>query len=127
MKQIWLVDDDEEMLSALRLMLKLLDCETASFFNARSAVQAMLEGRRPDLMSLDIYMPEVTGLDLLEFMRRRADMNNLPVVMLSTESSDVMIDRARELGADAYVSKPVTLEELERAMKDAFDKRSRAG
>jgi CheY-like chemotaxis protein len=127
MKQIWLVDDDEEMLSALRLMLKLLDCETASFFNARSAVQAMLEGRRPDLMILDINMPEVTGLDLLEFMRRRADMNNLPVVMLSTESSDVMIDRARELGADAYVSKPVTLEELERAMKDAFDKRSRAG
>jgi DNA-binding response OmpR family regulator len=127
MKQIWLVDDDEEMLSALRLMLKLLDCETASFFNARSAAQAMLEGRRPDLMILDINMPEVTGLDLLEFMRRRADMNNLPVVMLSTESSDVMIDRARELGADAYVSKPVTLEELERAMKDAFDKRSRAG
>jgi DNA-binding NarL/FixJ family response regulator len=43
--------------------------------------------------------------------------------MLSTESSDVMIDRARELGADAYVSKPVTLEELERAMKEAFDNR----
>jgi DNA-binding response OmpR family regulator len=77
-------------------------------------------------MILDINMPEVTGLDLLEFMRRRADMNNLPVVMLSTESSDVMMDRARELGADAYVSKPVTIEELERAMNEAFEKRSRA-
>jgi CheY-like chemotaxis protein len=125
MKQIWIVDDDEEMIRAMRLMLKLLDCETASFFNARSVVQAMLEGRRPDLMVLDINMPEVTGLDLLEFMRRRADMKNLPVVMLSTEASDVMVDRAMELGADAYVSKPVTIEELERAMKEAFEKRKK--
>ena len=125
MKQIWIVDDDEEMIRALRLMLKLLDCETASFFNARSVVQAMLEGRLPDLMILDINMPEVTGLDLLEFMRRRADIQNLPVVMLSTEASDVMVDRAMELGADAYVSKPVTIEELERAMKEAFEKRKK--
>jgi CheY-like chemotaxis protein len=125
MKQIWIVDDDEEMIRALRLMLKLLDCETASFFNARSVVQAMLDGKRPDLMILDINMPEVTGLDLLEFMRRRADIQNLPVVMLSTEASDVMVDRAMELGADAYVSKPVTIEELERAMKEAFEKRKK--
>jgi len=48
------------------------------------------------------------------------------VVMLSTESSDVMKNRASELGADAYVSKPVTLDELERAMKEAFEKRSKA-
>jgi len=123
MKQIWIVDDDEEMIRALRLMLKLLDSETTSFFNARSVVQAMLEGRRPDMMILDINMPEVTGLDLLEFMRRRADIKDLPVVMLSTEASDVMIDRATELGADAYVSKPVTIEELERAMQEAFEKR----
>jgi CheY-like chemotaxis protein len=123
MKQIWIVDDDEEMIRAVRLMLKLIDCETASFFNARAAVQALVEGKRPDLMILDINMPEVTGLDLLEFLRRRDDTKNLPVVMLSTEASDVMIDRANELGADAYVSKPVTIEELERAMGEAFEKR----
>jgi len=126
MKQIWIVDDDEEMIRALRLMLKLLDCETASFFNARSAAQALLEGKRPDLMILDINMPDVTGLALLEFLRRFPATKELPVVMLSTESSDVMKNRASELGADAYVSKPVTLDELERAMKEAFEKRSKA-
>jgi CheY-like chemotaxis protein len=126
MKQIWIVDDDEEMIRAVRMMLALLDCESTGFFHARLVVQAMQEGRHPDLMILDINMPEVTGLDLLEFLRRRAGTKNLPVVMLSTESSDVMMDRARELGADAYVSKPVTIEELERAMNEAFEKRSRA-
>jgi CheY-like chemotaxis protein len=123
MKRIWVVDDDEEMIRAVRMMLALLDCESAGFFHPRQAVQSLLDSGRPDLMLLDINMPEVTGLDLLEFLRRHPATKNMPVVMLSTESSDVMIDRARELGADAYVSKPVTLEELERAMKEAFDKR----
>ncbi len=125
MKQIWVVDDDEEMLRAVRLMLALLGCEVTTFFNARSVVQAILDGGHLDLMVLDINMPEVTGLDLLEYLRRRPDTKTLPVVMLSTESSDVMIDRARGLGADAYVSKPVTLEELERAMNEAFEKRKK--
>ena len=123
-KQIWIVDDDEEMTSAVQLMVKLLDGETTAFFNARTAAQAVLSGRHPDLFILDINMPEVSGLDLLEFLRRRSDTMNLPVVMLSTEASDVMVDRARSLGADAYVSKPVTIEELERAMNEAFAKRA---
>ena len=122
-KQIWIVDDDEEMSRAVRLMVKLLDGETTAFLNARAAAQAVLDGRRPDLFILDINMPEVTGLDLLEFLRRRELTKHVPVVMLSTEASDVMIDRAKELGADAYVSKPVTIEELERAMDEAFVKR----
>lgn len=126
MKRIWVVDDDEEMLRAVKLMLAVLDCEAVTFFSARSVGKSLLDGERPDLMILDINMPEVTGLDLLEFLRRHPVTKNLPVVMLSTESSDVMIDRANALGADAYVSKPVLLEELERAMKTAFDKR-RAG
>jgi CheY-like chemotaxis protein len=121
--KVWIVDDDEEMTRAVRLMLNLLACEANSFFNARSAAQALMEGKRPDLFILDINMPEVTGLDLLEFLRRREQTRFIPVVMLSTEASDVMIDRANELGADAYVSKPVTIEELERAMNLALKKR----
>lgn len=123
MKRIWAVDDDEEMLRAIKLMLAVMGCEALTFLGARFAAQALLDGGRPDLMMLDINMPEVTGLDLLEFIRRNPATKFLPVVMLSTESSDVMIDRAVKLGADAYVSKPVTLEELERAMNEAFEKR----
>ncbi|GIK09999.1 MAG: hypothetical protein JETCAE02_00660 [Anaerolineaceae bacterium] len=123
MKRIWIVDDDEEMLNAVRLMLSMLNYRTDTFLNARNAARAILEGDRPDLALLDIWMPEVTGLDLLEYLRRNPATKTLPVVMLSTESSDVMKDRADALGADAYVSKPVTIEELERAMNAAFDKR----
>jgi DNA-binding response OmpR family regulator len=122
MKKIWIVDDDEEMTRAIRLMLQLIDFEATAFFNARSATQALLAGNRPDLMILDINMPEVSGLDLLEFLRRRTEWKNMPVVMLSTEAADVTVDKAINLGADGYVTKPVTIEELERVITSALQK-----
>jgi len=122
MKNIWIVDDDEEMARAIKLMLKLLDCNTTSFLGARPAAQSLLSGQQPDLLILDINMPEVSGLDMLEFVRRRGEWNDLPVIMLSTEAADVTVDRAMALGADGYVSKPVTIEELEKAMNTAFQK-----
>jgi DNA-binding response OmpR family regulator len=124
MKQIWIVDDDEEMCRAVSLMLKLLDCESKTFFNARTTAQTLLAGKSPDLMILDINMPEVSGLDLLEFLRRRKEWKSLPVIMLSSEATDVMVDRALAMGADAYVMKPVTIEELESAIATAFYKHS---
>ncbi|MCL4528554.1 MAG: response regulator [Chloroflexi bacterium] len=122
MKQIWIVDDDEEMIRAIRLMLKLLNCEVTSYLSARSAASAFASRHQPDLLILDINMPEVTGLDLLEFLRRRGGWKDLPIIMLSTEAADVTVDKALELGADGYVSKPVTIEELEKVMNAAFQK-----
>lgn len=124
MRQIWVIDDDEEMGRAVGLMLKLLDCETTLFFGARSAVQVLLTGKKPHLMIVDINMPEISGLDLIEFLRRRREWEDLPIVMLSSEAADTMVDKALRYGADSYVTKPVTLEELEKAMNDAFSKHS---
>jgi CheY-like chemotaxis protein len=122
MKQVWIVDDDEEMARAVGLMLRLLDCQSVSFLNARAAARTLLSGRKPDALILDINMPEVTGLDMLEFVRRNQAWKGLPVVMLSSEAADVTVDRAMAIGADGYVTKPVTLEELERVLGDAFRK-----
>jgi two-component system chemotaxis response regulator CheY len=67
-------------------------------------------------MILDINMPEVTGMDMLEFLRRRTELKDLPVIMLSTEATDIRVDEAMRLGANAFVFKPVTIEELEAAI-----------
>ena len=120
MRNVWLVDDDEEMIRAIGLMLKMLDCEVTSFHNARSAAQTLLTGRRPEVLILDINMPEVSGLDLLEFLRRRPEWKDLPIIMLSSESAENTVDQALKMGADAYIMKPVTIEELEGAMTTAF-------
>ena len=122
MRSVWIVDDDEEMSRAISLFLRLMDCESVTFSTARSAARALMDGRSPELMILDIHMPEVTGLDLLEFVRRRSEWKRLPVVMLSSEAADTIVDEALAAGADGYVTKPVTLEELENAMGRAFAK-----
>ncbi len=120
MKRIWIVDDDEEMSRAVELMLKLLDCESRAFLGARPAAQALLAGERPDGFILDINMPEVSGVDLLEFLRRRSESKDLPVIMLSTEAADVTVDKAMALGADGYATKPVAIDELQAALEKAF-------
>jgi DNA-binding response OmpR family regulator len=122
MRNIWVVDDDEEMSHAIGLMLKLLDCDVTAFFNVRSAARSIAAGKRPDLLILDLNMPEISGLDMIEFLRRRSDSKHLPIVMLSSEAADVVVDKALALGADSYVMKPITIEELEKAMSTAFYK-----
>jgi CheY-like chemotaxis protein len=122
MKEIWIIDDDEEMARAVGLMLKLLECNVTAFLNARSAVQTLLTGKKPELLVVDINMPEVSGLDLIEFLRRRPEWKDLPIVMLSSEAADTTVEKAMIAGADSYVTKPVTIEELEKAMTNAFSR-----
>ncbi len=125
MKTAWLVDDDEEMVTAVALMFKLLGYSTQSFLDAPSAANALLGGRRPDLILLDINMPEVGGKDFLEFVRGRPEFERLPVLMLSSEFADVQIAEFLKLGADGYVTKPVSLDELESAVNRALENRKR--
>jgi DNA-binding response OmpR family regulator len=122
MRNIWVVDDDEEMSHAVGLMLGMLDCEVTRFHHVRPAAQNIVAGKKPDLLILDLNIPEVSGLDMVEFLRRRPDTKELPIVMLSSEATDVIVDKALALGADSYVMKPVTIEELEKAMATAFYK-----
>lgn len=123
MSNIWIVDDDAEMRGAVELMLKVLEHQPQGFSNAPAAAEGLLSGPAPDVMLVDVNMPEVSGLDLVEFIRRRGQWKELCVLMLSTEASDVTVDRALRLGADGYITKPVTIEELERSLRSAREKR----
>ena len=120
MKQVWIIDDDEEMIHAVELMLRLLDFQTCFFLGARPAALELLSGHRPDLLLLDINMPVVSGLELLEFIRSRKEFKEIPVVMLTSEAADVLVDKSIGMGADAYVTKPAAVSEMEEAIQKAF-------
>lgn len=122
MRKAWYIDDDQEMIQAMTMLMSLLDIEVRPFHNARVAAKLLVGGERPDILILDINMPEVTGIDMLEFVRSKKEYDNLPVIMLSSEDTDVQVNEALDLGADAYAMKPVTVEELEKAIETAFKK-----
>ena len=124
MLSVWIVDDDDEMSHAVKLMLELLEFQVQTFRDARTASRQLLAGKRPDVLLLDINMPEVTGIDMLEFVRLRKELKSLPVVMLSSETTDVQVDEAMSLGANGYVFKPVTIDELEAVLKKVLPQRN---
>jgi CheY-like chemotaxis protein len=97
----------------------MLRCWTTVVVHRERSAAGALAGGRPDVIVLDINMPEVSGIDFLEFVRMRPELNDLPVLMLSSETTDAQVDEALRLGANAFVFKPVTLEELEAALKKA--------
>ena len=123
MKKAWMVDDDEDITQAMERMMRLLGYELHGFPNAGSAGMAILRGERPDLILIDVNMPEVSGLDLLSFIRSRPGWNGVPAVMVSAETADVAVDEALRRGADAYLFKPSTLNEVKKAVGEAVEKR----
>ncbi|HET7010862.1 MAG TPA: response regulator [Anaerolineales bacterium] len=124
MTKVWIVDDDDEMSQAVKLMLQMLNAQVEIYGDARAAARTLLDGVKPDVLILDINMPEVSGIDMLEFIRRTSHLKGLPVVMLSSETTDVQVDEAMAKGANAFVFKPVTIEELEAALRRALRPRA---
>lgn len=120
----WYVDDDQEMIQAITMMARLLDIEIRPFQSAQSIAKSLTADPLPNLLFLDINMPQVTGIDLLEFIRRDSSYDRLPIVMLSSEDTDIQVQEALDKGADAYAMKPVTIDELETAINAAIAKRS---
>lgn len=123
-KLAWLVDDDQEMAAAISLMLKVLGYQTRSFLDAPSAAQALLAEQPCDLILLDLNMPQVSGQDFLEFMRQRRQFMHIPVVILSSEFNEVIMQQLLDLGADGYITKPVSTAELEAAVAAALSARN---
>jgi len=122
-KVAWSIDDDAEIGYIIRLMLKAMGFEARSFLHPREAVDLMMQGSAPDLIILDMNMPGVTGMDVLEFIRSRERWDHIPIIILSVESGDEMVERTMALGADGYVFKPMTMDELEEAIEKAKVKR----
>ncbi|MDX6723540.1 MAG: two-component system, OmpR family, operon response regulator KdpE [Solirubrobacteraceae bacterium] len=103
------IDGDEVLLALLRLALcgDGVDVITAS--GGRSGLAAA-EEHEPDLVVLDIVMPDLSGYEVLRLLRERSDV---PVIVLSGRDGHVDKVRALELGADDYVTKPFAVPELE--------------
>jgi CheY-like chemotaxis protein len=78
--------------------------------------------RRPDLIVLDLNMPRMNGVEVLEVLKSDEDLKSIPVVVLTTSSAPEDIRSAYDLHANAYVTKPVSLDEFVSTVRtiDAF-------
>ncbi len=105
---ILVVDDNRAILEMLHTALEMAGFGVVTAADGTSAL-ALLDKHRPDLMILDVRMPEMDGFQVLELARRRTDA---PVIMLTGLREPAFLDRALTAGADDYVTKPFSLLEL---------------
>ena len=110
-KNILIIDDKIAIAKIISVFLS--EEFDISYFNTPvKAIQWLFEGNRPDLIILDIRMPEMNGDEFLSYIKRNGLYNEIPVVVLSgEESSDIRI-KMLEAGADDFILKPFNPMEL---------------
>ena len=105
---IMVVDDEQAILRLLKRTLEPEGYGVIVADNGRTALELM-EEHRPDLVILDIMMPGLDGLQVLDLMRQRS---NVPIIMLTARGEVTTVRDALVLGADDYVRKPFRTQEL---------------
>ena len=108
MRKILIVDDDENLAWAVRKKFEALGFEVLTAGDGRTGAE-MVEKEEPNLVILDLNLPDVDGLDICRYLRRRS---NVPIVMLTGRAEDNDAVVGLELGADDYITKPFSLNEL---------------
>jgi phosphate regulon transcriptional regulator PhoB len=110
-KRIAIVEDEEELASLLDYNLKRSGYET-QVLNGSSGTLRALEQTRPDLILLDVMLPEMDGFELCRQIRRSQSLARIPVLFLTARSDEVDRVLGLEIGGDDYMTKPFSPREL---------------
>jgi DNA-binding response OmpR family regulator len=103
--KIAVIDDDHELLTLITMLLRRIGADSKSFADGQTALD-YLETETPDLIILDLMLPDIDGFEILQKIRAEARFNKIPVLILSARADPSSIRRGLENGADGYVTKP---------------------
>lgn len=117
--RILIVDDEQDFVELVQYRLAGLGAE---FIVAGDGVQALSQARlfKPDLILLDILLPDLDGLSVCEILRRQPGTKKIPVIFMSALSSNVT-KRTASMQADDFFTKPLDLPRLERRIHELLN------
>ncbi len=119
-KRVLVVDDEPNIVLSLEFLMRRAGFEVQVARTGGEALRA-LEGQPPDLVLLDVMMPEVDGYEVCERIRARPEWRKTKIVMLTARGREAERERGLALGADAYVTKPFSTRELVDRVKRMLD------
>ena len=102
---ILVADDLEDNVMVLRAFLKHHNYKTLAAYSGKEAI-ALAEAKKPDLILLDLNMPEMSGLDVLKVIRKNSDLNNTGIILLTASGNVDELLRSFSVGADDFIQKP---------------------
>ncbi len=111
MKKIVLIEDDSDLYALLKYNLEKEGFAMAGSQTGKGAIE-LCRRERPDLILLDIMLPDSDGLDICKGIRKHPELAHIPVIMLTTSSQDRDVLTSYGYGASEYVTKPVSAAEF---------------
>jgi len=118
-KTVLIIEDESDAAELFAEMMRVSGFRVLKTSSSTPAITLMTT-EKPDLIILDIMMPEVSGLDILRQMRRDPALVSVPVVVVSAKSMPADIKNGLEAGASIYLTKPVGFLELKEAVERAL-------
>lgn len=112
MKKVLIVDDDPYILMSLEFLIKKNKNEVLIARNGTEALDIINSDNKPDLILLDIMMPDVDGYSICKYIKSEKDLKDIIVVFLSAKTQEADIQKGYDLGAAKYISKPFSTKEL---------------
>ena len=109
--KVLVVDDDPEIVTFLSTLLELEGIESSVATSAAAALEQLQQGR-PDLVLLDIAMPDRDGIDLCKELKSDPRLAEVPVFVVSARPGKDVVDRALAAGAEEFIRKPFENAEL---------------
>jgi DNA-binding response OmpR family regulator len=112
MPYLYIIEDDEDINELLVYNLEKERFKVRSFLNSKEALKSLEKGDIPDLIILDIMLPDIDGLEFCKLLKSRDDLSDIPIIMLTAKSTEIDKIVGLELGADDYITKPFSFREL---------------
>lgn len=109
--EILIVDDTPEQIEMAMLVLKSNNYKVRVATKGETALK-LLERQKPDLILLDIFMPEIDGFELCRIIKQNDDFKNIPIIFLTSSDDEQSIKKGFDSGAQDYVTKPFNTTEL---------------
>ena len=116
-KTVIVVEDEPDAAEMFAEMMRVTGFDVIKLYNSTPAISS-ITAAHPDLVVLDIMMPDVSGLEVLRYMRRDPDLMDIPVILVSAKSMPADIQEGMDAGASCYLTKPVGFMELKNAVQE---------
>jgi two-component system, chemotaxis family, chemotaxis protein CheY len=120
---ILIADDSETMRGAIKKVVIMAGVPVGDFYEAANGreVLKLLENVWVDVILSDINMPEMNGIELLAEIKTNEVLANIPVIFITTESSDGRVEEARKIGVAGYIKKPFLPETIKKILYEVLE------
>ncbi len=118
-RTVLVIEDEQDAADMFAEMMRVTGFRVIKSYSSAPAISIM-QSERPDLVILDVMMPDVSGLEVLQYMRQHPQLMDIPVIVVSAKSMPADVKIGMDAGASAYLTKPVGFMDLKQVVEKIF-------